>query len=117
LFRQQHLAGPLLAAMACGLQNAMTTTYSGAVIRTSHLSGMFTDLGIMLGHAVRGMPLGRRRLALCVVIISFFFVGGLLGAWMFTRFDYGALYLPAVLTGLTGLGYGIYRHRHPPAAL
>jgi uncharacterized membrane protein YoaK (UPF0700 family) len=115
LFRQQHLAGPLLAAMACGLQNAMTTTYSGAVIRTSHLSGMFTDLGIMLGHAVRGMPLGRRRLALCVVIISFFFVGGLLGAWMFTRFDYGALYLPAILTGLTGLGYGVYRHLHPPA--
>lgn len=116
LFRQQHLAGPLLAAMACGLQNAMTTTYSGALIRTSHLSGMFTDLGIMLGHALRGMVLGRRRLSLCVLIISFFFVGGLLGAWLFARFDYGALYLPAVLTGCTGLGYAIYRHLHLPDA-
>lgn len=116
LFRQQQLAGPLLAAMACGLQNAMTTTYSGAVIRTSHLSGMFTDLGIMLGHAMRGMALGRRRLALCVVIISFFFIGGLLGAWLFARFDYGALYLPAVLTGCTGLAYFIYRQTHPPVA-
>jgi len=116
LFRQQHLAGPLLAAMACGLQNAMTTTYSGALIRTSHLSGMFTDLGIMLGHALRGMVLGRRRLSLCVLIISFFFVGGLMGAWMFARFDYGALYLPAVLTGCTGLGYAIYRHLHLPDA-
>src|SRR5690606_38499328 len=116
LFRQQHLAGPLLAAMACGLQNAMTTTYSGALIRTSHLSGMFTDLGIMFGHAVRGMPLHRRRLALCVLIIGFFFVGGLLGAWMFARLDYGALCLPAVLTGCTGLGYAIYRHLHLPAA-
>ncbi|MGV8940220.1 MAG: YoaK family protein [Lysobacter sp.] len=116
LFRHQHLAGPLLAAMACGVQNAMTTTYSGAVIRTSHLSGMFTDLGIMFGHAMRGMPLGRRRLALCVLIIGFFFAGGLLGAWMFARFEYGALYLPAVLTGCTGVGYVIYRHRHPPIA-
>ena len=116
LFRQQHLAGPLLAAMACGLQNAMTTTYSGALIRTSHLSGMFTDLGIMLGHALRGMVLGRRRLSLCVLIISFFFVGGLMGAWLFARFDYGALYLPAVLTGCTGLGYAIYRHLHLPDA-
>lgn len=116
LFRQQHLAGPLLAAMACGLQNAMTTTYSGTLIRTSHLSGMFTDLGIMLGHALRGLALGRRRLALCVLIISFFFAGGLLGAWMFARFDYGALYLPAALTGCTGVGYAIYRHMHLPVA-
>ena len=54
LFRHQHLAGPLLAAMACGLQNAMATTYSGAVVRTAHLSGMFTDLGIMLGHWLFG---------------------------------------------------------------
>ncbi|MGY0557180.1 MULTISPECIES: YoaK family protein [unclassified Lysobacter] len=117
LFRQQHLAGPLLAAMACGLQNAMTTTYSGALIRTSHLSGMFTDLGIMLGHAIRGLALGRRRLALCVLIIGFFFIGGLLGAWLFARFDYGALYLPVILTGCTGVAYAIYRHTHPPAAL
>lgn len=33
-----------------GLQNAMMSTYSGAVIRTTHVSGMFTDLGIFLGH-------------------------------------------------------------------
>ena len=52
LFKQGHLAGALLAAMACGLQNAMATTYSGAVIRTSHLSGMFTDLGIGLGQSL-----------------------------------------------------------------
>lgn len=112
LFRQQHLAGPLLAAMACGLQNAMATTYSGAVVRTTHVSGMFTDLGIMLGHALRGMQVARRRLALCVLIISFFFIGGVLGAWLFARAGYGALYLPAVLTGCTGLGYFLYRQLH-----
>ena len=112
LFRQQHLAGPQLAAMACGLQNALATTYSGAVVRTTHLSGMFTDLGIMLGHAMRGMPMARRRLALCVLIISFFFLGGVLGAWLFARADYGALYFPAVLTGCTGLGYFLFRQLH-----
>jgi uncharacterized membrane protein YoaK (UPF0700 family) len=111
LFRHQSLAGPLLAAMACGLQNAMATTYSGAVVRTSHLSGMFTDLGIMLGHAVRGMPLARRRLGLCVLVISFFFAGGLLGALLFERAGYAALYLPAGLTGIAGVGYVSYRHR------
>ncbi len=109
LFQQQHIAGPLLAAMACGLQNAMATTYSGAIVRTSHLSGMFTDLGIMLGHALRGMPVARRRLALCGLIISFFFIGGLLGAWLFARIDYAALYVPALLTGCVGAGYFLYR--------
>lgn len=109
LFRQQHLAGPVLAAAACGLQNAMATTYSGALVRTSHLSGMFTDVGIMLGHALRGMPVSRRRLALCVVVITFFFLGGLSGAWLFGHYGYAALYLPAILTGGAGLGYFLYR--------
>ena len=109
LFRQQHLAGPILAAAACGLQNAMATTYSGALVRTSHVSGMFTDLGIMLGHALRGQPLGRRRLALCALVIGFFFLGGVVGALLFVRIGYAALYLPAALTGATGLGYVAYR--------
>ena len=111
LFSRHLLAGPLCAAMACGLQNAMATTYSGAVVRTSHVSGMFTDLGIMLGHALRNMPLARRRLGLCLLVISFFFTGGLLGAWLFARVSYGALYVPAALTGVTGLAYVAYRQR------
>ena len=109
LFKQGHLAGALLAAMACGLQNAMATTYSGAVIRTSHLSGMFTDLGIGLGHALRGMPMQTRRLLLCALIISGFFTGAVLGGLLFLRFGYGALMVPATITGSIGLGYAAYR--------
>ena len=33
-----------VAAMACGLQNAMTTKYSGSIIRTTHVTGTFTEL-------------------------------------------------------------------------
>lgn len=109
LFQRQQMLGPLCAAMACGLQNAMATTYSGAVVRTSHLSGMFTDLGIMLGHALRGMPVAQRRLGLCVVVIALFFAGGVLGAWLFRSFGYAALYFPAGLTGIAGLAYVAYR--------
>ncbi|KFN41175.1 YoaK family protein [Arenimonas oryziterrae] len=111
LFQRQQPAGALCAAMACGLQNAMATTYSGAIVRTSHVSGMFTDLGIMLGHALRGMPVARRRLGLCTLVIAFFFSGGLLGACLFARYQYAALYLPAALTGITGLAYVAYRQR------
>lgn len=109
LFKQQQLIGALLAAMACGLQNAMATTYSGAVVRTTHLSGMFTDLGIGLGHALRGMPLPTRRLMLSALIISGFLAGGVAGGWLFRRLGYDALLVPATLTGLVGFGYAGYR--------
>ena len=111
LFERGSFAGPLLAAAAIGLQNAMATTYSGAVVRTSHVSGMFTDLGITLGHALRGLPVARRRLWLCGVIIASFLAGGIAGAWLFGHVQYRALLVPALLTGATGLTYAVYRHR------
>lgn len=109
LFERGQVAGALLAAMACGLQNAMATTYSGAIVRTTHLSGMFTDLGIGLGHLLRGRPLPMRRLTLSGLIISGFLAGGILGAWLFRTLHYRALLVPAALTGLAGVGYAGYR--------
>ncbi len=110
LFKHQQLTGVLLAAMACGLQNAMATTYSGAVVRTTHVSGMFTDIGIALGHALRGMPVPKRRLLLSALIITSFLIGGVLGAFAFLRIGYDALLIPAMLTGVVGVGYTSYRH-------
>ncbi|WP_256644662.1 YoaK family protein [Stenotrophomonas sp. 9(2022)] len=109
LFEQQQIWGALAAAMACGLQNAMATTFSGAVVRTTHLSGMFTDLGIGLGHLLRGLPLQVRRLTLSGLIISGFLGGGIVGAWLFMHFRYDALLAPALLTGLTGIVYVMYQ--------
>jgi uncharacterized membrane protein YoaK (UPF0700 family) len=110
LFVHDRIWGALLAAMACGLQNAMITTYSGALVRTTHLTGMFTDLGIGLGHALRRMQLPVRRLMLSGLIITGFLGGGVSGAWLFRGLHYRALLIPAALTGLTGTGYVIYRH-------
>lgn len=67
-------------ATAVGLQNAMASTYSGAVFRTSHVTGMFTDLSIGLGHWLRGLPVAKKRMALSALVISGFFSGGLVGA-------------------------------------
>lgn len=108
-FESNTIFGGLLAALACGLQNAMVSTYSGSVVRTTHLSGMFTDLGVFLGHSLRGMHVPKRRLALCLLVISSFFVGGLGGAMLFKHMSYDTLYLPAAITGLTGLCYFIYQ--------
>ncbi|MBB4132005.1 YoaK family protein [Xanthomonas sp. 3075] len=105
LLKLHHAGGVLVAAGACGLQNAMATTLSGAVVRTTHLSGMFTDLGIGLGHLLRGRPLQIRRLALSGLIISGFLVGSIVGSLLFQRWHSDALYLPVALTGLGGAGY------------
>jgi len=110
LFHRQQAFAPMLAAMACGVQNALATTYSGALVRTTHVSGMFTDLGIGLGHALRGVPVQRRRLLLCTLIIAGFLAGGVLGALLFAAVGYDALLVPACLTGAVGVGYAAYRH-------
>ncbi|HEX2851787.1 MAG TPA: YoaK family protein [Opitutaceae bacterium] len=106
-----YFAGDCLASCACGLQNAMVSTYSGAVLRTTHVSGVFTDIGIFIGHWLRRLPVDFRRLRLWLVLIFSFGAGGTVGAASFARLAYGTLYLPAALTGLTGLAYGIYRHK------
>jgi uncharacterized membrane protein YoaK (UPF0700 family) len=43
-------AGDYFAALACGLQNAMVSNYSGSTMRTTHMTGMVTDLGIACSH-------------------------------------------------------------------
>ncbi|WP_322997630.1 YoaK family protein [Castellaniella sp.] len=104
-----HPAGFYLASMAMGLQNGMVSAYSGAVIRTSHVTGIFTDLGMYLGHLLRGMPVDPLRLRLCGIVVGHFIIGSIAGALLFARLREHALLVPAALTGIGALGYGLYR--------
>ncbi|WP_114241464.1 YoaK family protein [Dyella sp. C9] len=107
-----HDAGLYLASAACGLQNAMVSTYSGATFRTTHLSGMFTDLGIYLGQRLRGLEVDMLRIHVCLLVISCFIVGAAAGAVGFVAWQERVLLVPATLTGVVGQGYAIYRYRH-----
>lgn len=109
LLQRGLFAGDCLASAACGLQNAMVSTFSGASLRTTHLSGVFTDLGVFIGHWVRRLPVDFRRLRLWLLLVFAFGAGGTAGTLLFARFGYHTLFLPAGLTGLVGLAYGIYR--------
>lgn len=113
LLTQSDAAGDYLASAACGLQNAMVSTYSGAVLRTTHFSGTLTDLGIFLGHRLRGLPVDARRVRLLLALVLSFLLGATAGAWLFHAIAYSALYVPAALTGVTGVAYAIYRHLRP----
>lgn len=111
LIHDQSDLGLYLASMACGLQNAMVSTYSGATFRTTHLSGIFTDLGIYLGQSMRGLEVDRLRIQVCLLVASHFIAGATAGALGFAVIQERVLLVPAVLTGVVGLGYAIYRHR------
>ena len=98
----------LLLCFIMGLQNAIVTKISQAEIRTTHMTGVITDLGIELGrlvywnrsHIEGGEPVraNRDRLRILSLILGLFFAGGLAGAWAFKTVGYGAvLPLAAVL--------------------
>ncbi len=76
------LAFSLLFAM--GLQNSLVTTISNATVRTTHLTGLFTDLGIELSQLFFYKLKDQKdklysSIKLRLTIISFFFLGGLIG--------------------------------------
>ncbi|WP_077285886.1 YoaK family protein [Cognaticolwellia aestuarii] len=102
------LNGHYLASAACGLQNALASTFSGAIIRTTHVTGIFTDLGIMLGAKLRGEVFDKRKALLLVLIITGFIMGGTSGAFFFSLYKFHALFIPASLCLLLALSYSLY---------
>lgn len=100
LFYPVFMACVLLFAM--GLQNALVTRVSQSVVRTTHLTGLFTDLGIELSQLLfyRETKLRSRlykSLILKSLIISSFFGGGIVGALTYTHLKMNTLLLPVAL--------------------
>lgn len=103
--------GHFLASAACGLQNAMTSTYSGAVVRTTHVSGLFTDIGIMFGMMLHGEKADRRRISLYLILIGGFISGGVAGSVLFVQIEFMALLLPATIAALLAIAHFFYWRR------
>jgi uncharacterized membrane protein YoaK (UPF0700 family) len=98
------VAYALLFAM--GLQNSLVTTISNATVRTTHLTGLFTDLGIELSQLFFYKEKEHRdrlfsSIKLRLTIISFFFLGGLLGGIFYAKIN---LYVLAVVSVLLLIG-------------
>lgn len=83
-----------LAAAAMGVQNATITRISSGVVRTTHVTGVLTDLGLELAGLVSGVMGGKGRAS-----------GGPAGhldAWMPRRIDASRLMRPALLASILG---------------
>jgi uncharacterized membrane protein YoaK (UPF0700 family) len=80
-----------------GLQNSMASTISGGLIKTSHLSGLFTDLGSELAEWLHPKTdkteVLRNKLYIRFTILGFYFAGGVIGGYLFNKYDFLIFYL------------------------
>ena len=122
LVAKEIFAGSLLFAM--GLQNSLVSLVSGSVVRTTHLTGTFTDLGIEFAQVLQknrdDKSALKSRILLRAAIILFFMTGALGGAFLYRRLGFYAFLIPVLFLLITLL-YDVlritvkryYRHLHP----
>ncbi|MGG8496596.1 YoaK family protein [Tenacibaculum sp. TC6] len=102
---------------AMGLQNSFVTKISNAIVRTTHLTGLFTDLGIELSQLFfpKAHPYREKikaTIKLRIFIISFFFLGGLVGGFLCSRMNLklNTLVFPAIVL-MVSLLFDDFRYR------
>jgi uncharacterized membrane protein YoaK (UPF0700 family) len=87
----------VLLCFVMGLQNALVTKLSGGVVRTTHLTGTVTDLGIELGRllywnrdrdAPRFVRADRDRIVVLAGLVAAFLGGAITGAFGFKLAGY-----------------------------
>jgi len=110
LIAKEIFAGSLLFAM--GLQNALVSIVSGSVVRTTHLTGTFTDLGIELAQFIHWSGEDKSgiksKMKLRVAIIFFFMSGALGGAYLFRYFSFYSFFIPVIILCCTII-YDVFR--------
>src|SRR5690606_32661798 len=79
-----------LLLFVMGLQNSFVTKISNAIVRTTHLTGLFTDLGIEFSQLFFPKSHPHRdkikaTIKLRLYIICFFLFGGLIGGFLYSR--------------------------------
>jgi uncharacterized membrane protein YoaK (UPF0700 family) len=94
------IACSLLFAM--GLQNSLVTTISNSVVRTTHLTGLFTDLGIEFSQLFFYKTSEQRKkliasIKLRLTIISTFFIGGIFAGTFFSAYKMKTLLFASLI--------------------
>lgn len=117
LTRPGAVPGAALVFTLCfvmGLQNAVTTMISRARVRTTHVSGMATDIGIELAALIGGtarrheaMP----KLKLHSLTLICFSAGGIVGALLFGLVGHWLFVITAALLLLLAVPEIIRAHR------
>jgi uncharacterized membrane protein YoaK (UPF0700 family) len=129
--RLQDAEAAILCA-AMGMQNSLVTRLSGAVVRTTHLTGVFTDLGIeaarwfrwwrgslaervhvrlAFGHVMAEKP-STAKVALLGTIAGSFMVGAVAGAFTVVRWHHATMLIPSFAVFLCAIYAFVNGHGH-----
>lgn len=108
------IASTLLFAM--GMQNSLVTQISSSTVRTTHLTGLFTDLGIELSQLFFHKKIEEKKLLwksinLRLAIITFFFLGGILGGFLYKYIQEGTLIIASVIL-MFALLFDVFRKHY-----
>lgn len=101
------VTGIALAAFGCGVQNALASRYRGIILRTTHLTGLITDLGINVGMRLRGFDIPVWKLLVPVALIVSFFLGGLSGAGTYIVLRHDPVLIAGLVYGAAGVVWGL----------
>lgn len=102
---EHHFFGQMLIAMACGLQNSMVATYHGTVIRTTHLTGITSDLGSAVGNWLIGRRVSLRKIILHSSLWWAFFIGSAVAVILYMHIGYLSMILPIIIILIAALFY------------
>jgi len=105
LLRRENIIGEMFAAIACGLQNAMCTTYSGAVVRTTHMTGITTDIGMIFGQWASGKKTDIWKLKVFIPLWTGYMLGAFIGAACWVVLHHASMILPALWITAVAVAY------------
>lgn len=107
-----------LLCLTCGIQNGTITSVSRSVVRTTHLTGIVTDLGIGMMRVFDKNQNGEEREResranyMRMGLIGSFILGSGVAGFVFNHFQYYGFLLPLVTSGSLFLVMLFFRTRN-----
>lgn len=102
---QHSIFSVLLSAVACGIQNALVASYRGLQLRTTHMTGNATDIGVHLAAMLKSKKAWRWQSTVLVVLLITYILGGVIGIYAYLAMPNWSLIFPGILTGILGMVY------------
>lgn len=103
-YEKKHIEGEVIVGFmlfSMGLQNGMASIISGGLIKSTHLTGLITDLGAEIAdyfHPKSDKPkLLKNKLVVRITILSFYLIGGVVFGYCFYLFNFEVLYIIPVI--------------------
>jgi uncharacterized membrane protein YoaK (UPF0700 family) len=84
-------------ALANGIQNGISSMYSANLIRTTHMTGTSTDIGLFLGQLFRGNYANVWKLKILLGLVASFWLGGFLSLYSVRTWRTNTLFFNAAV--------------------